>query len=72
MTPFGIGTAGFIQLVRMTACDGCKTQLKKIITCYINNSKNDIITPLSWTIAIDDHGGSQSVCCHVGEMLKNG
>ena len=30
MTPFGIGTAGFIQLVHcMTACDRCKTQLKK-------------------------------------------
>jgi len=45
MTHFGIGTAGFIQLVRMAACDGCKTQLKKIIPCYINNSKNNLVTP---------------------------
>jgi len=29
MTPFGIGTAGFIQLVHMTARDRCRTQLEK-------------------------------------------
>ena len=29
MTPFGVGTAGFIQLVHITACDRCRTQLKK-------------------------------------------
>jgi len=29
MTPFGTGTAGFIQLVHMTACDRCRTQLEK-------------------------------------------